>query len=484
MATPPPPPPPDFDLVVVGLGPAGRAAVTFAAGLGLQVAAVEQSRPGGNSLWSGAVPSTAIIASARAAHNMRTADRLGIHAVEPQIDLATVWRRARAVQADIARTDHDPRSIRDLGIVLLQGTARLTSPNEVEVTTPDGSTRSVSTRFVLLCTGSRPHVPAIDGLADGPFLTSNNLFAIDAPPASLAIIGGGAMGTEMAQALNRLGVQVVVFERLPTLLASEEPGLVERLTEVLVDEGVRVHCSADVRRIEHHEDGSCTVHATVGNDALEVHEHVGGVLIAAGRDVDFDVDALGATPIGIGTTRRGVVIDDRGRTAVRTVYAAGDIVGMRRVSNGAAFDAIQAVRDMFFPGKGDTARTIPSCVFTDPELARIGLTVAEAEDLYGADTDVWLAELAANDRARTEARTEGAVMVVTVKDKVVGAHVLAPAAGEIVHELALAVREGVRIDQLAGLVHAYPTFAATVGSLATEAAFERAHRLKWMVRRK
>lgn len=482
MAAPPPPPPPDVDLIVVGLGPAGRAAVGFAAGLGVKVAAVEHSRPGGDSLWSGGVPSTAVIASARAAHVMRTADRLGIRSVEPQIDLTTVWRRARAVQADIARTANDPQSIVDLGVELLHGSARLTAPNEVTVARPDGSTRTISTRFVLLCTGSRPHIPAIDGLADGPFLTSDDLFTIDAPPPSLAIIGGGAMGTEMAQALTRLGVHVVVFERLPTLLADEEPGLVERLTEVLVDEGVRVHCSADVRRVEHHPDGTCTVHAIVGDEAHSIREQVAGVLVAAGRDPR--VADLGLETVGIGTTARGVEVDDRGRTAARTVYAAGDIVGARRVSNGAAFDAVQAVRDMFFPGKGDTARSVPWCVFTDPELARIGLTVAEAEDEYGADTDVWFTELSTNDRARTEARTEGAVMVVTVKDKVVGAHVLAPAAGEMVHELALAVREGVRIDQLAGLVHAYPTFAAAVGGLATEAAFERAHRLKWMVRRK
>lgn len=482
MAAPPPPPPPDFDLVVVGLGSAGITAVEFAAGLGLRVAAVERARPGGDCLWTGCVPSKAIIASARTAHVMRTADRLGVRSVEPHIDLATVWRRARSVQADIARTDDDPRHFVELGVELLAGTARLVSPTEVEVTLAAGTTKIVSTRFVLVCTGSRPAVPPIDGLTDGPHLTSDNVFEVDAPPPTLAIIGGGAMGTEMAQALNRLGVRVTLFERLPTLLATEEPTLVERLTDVLMAEGVEVHCSADVRRVERHPDGSCTVHATVGDDGREVRAHVGGVLVAAGREPA--VSSLGLEAVGVDVGSRGVVVDERGRTTVRTIYAAGDVVGQRQLTNAAAFEAAQAVRDMFFPGRGDAGRALPWCTFTDPELAHIGLTAAEAEDTYGADTDVWMTEMSSNDRARTEARTEGAIVVITAKGKVVGAHVLAPWAGEIVHELALAVREGVRIDELAGLAHAYPTYASSIGRLATEAAFERAHRLKWMLKRK
>ena len=481
MATPAPPPP-DHDLVVVGLGSGGLTAIEFAAGLGLRVAAVERARPGGDCLWTGCVPSKAIIASARVAHTMRTADRLGIHGIEPVIDLTTVWRRARAVQAEIAATDDDPRRYAEMGVELINGSARLTSPTEVEVTTADGAVRVLSTRFVLLCTGSSPLVPAIDGLSPEACLTSENLFTRDAPPATLAILGGGAMGTEMAQALRRLGVQVTVFERLPSLLATEEPRLVERLTKVLQAEGVVLHCNADVRSVEHRCDGTHVVRATVGDAGTAVEVGVGGVLVAAGRTPN--VEGLGLDAAGVVCTPTGITVDERGRTSARTVYAAGDVTGHRQLTNAAGFEAVQAVRDMFFPGRGSAERTIPWCTFTDPELARIGLTAAEAEDIHGTDTDVWQKELARSDRARTDARTEGAVVVVTAKGKIVGAHVLAPSAGEIVHELAMAMREGLRIDELAGLVHAYPTFASSIGQLATEAAYERAHRLKWMVRRK
>ncbi len=482
MAATPTPPAPDFDLVVVGLGSGGLSAIEFAAGLGLRVAAVERGRPGGDCLWTGCVPSKAIIASARAAHVMRTADRVGIHSVEPVIDLATVWRRARAVQAEIAGTDDDPRRFADMGVELITGSAQLTSPTEVEVTTADGARRPLTTRFVLLCTGSHPLVPQIEGLAPTRCLTSEDLFAIDAPPSSLAILGGGAMGTEMAQALARLGVQVTLFERLPTLLATEEPRLVSRLMKVLAAEGVRLHCNADVRRVEHRPDGTHVLHAHVGASGDDVEVAVGGILVAAGRVPNMR--GLGLEEIGVTTAPHGIGVDERGRTNVRAVYAAGDVTGRRQLTNAAGFEAVQAVRDMFFPGRGNAERSIPWCTFTDPELARIGLTAAEAEEEYGSDADVWQKELGGNDRARTEARTEGAVVIVTAKGKIVGAHVLAPSAGEIIHELAMAVRDELRIDELAGLVHAYPTFASAIGQLATEAAYERAHRLKWMVKRK
>jgi len=199
-----------FDLVIVGMGSAGLTAAEFAARLDLDVAVVEREKVGGDCLWSGCVPSKALLASARTAHAMRTADRFGIAAVEPSIDLARVWRRVRAVQAEIAATDDDPQRFRDMGVEVVWGEARVTAPEEVTVALPDGGERVLATRFVLLCTGSRPHVPDIPGLPPGATWTNDTFFHIDAPPSSVAIVGGGPMGTEMAQALQRLGVEVTV----------------------------------------------------------------------------------------------------------------------------------------------------------------------------------------------------------------------------------------------------------------------------------
>ena len=180
-----------YDLVIVGMGSGGLTAAEFAAGLGLRVAAVERARLGGDCLWTGCVPSKALLASAKVAHTMRTAHRVGITPVEPQIDLPTVWRRARAVQAAIAAGDDSPQRFRDMGVDLFTGSARLTGPNQVTIDTAEGTPTVLETRYILLCTGSRPHIPPIDGLVTEHLLTSENLFHIEAPPRRVAIIGGG-----------------------------------------------------------------------------------------------------------------------------------------------------------------------------------------------------------------------------------------------------------------------------------------------------
>ena len=471
-----------YDLVVIGMGSAGLTATEFATGLGLRVAVVEQARIGGDSLWTGCVPSKALVASAKVAHTMRNAHRVGIGSVEPVIDLPTVWRRARSVQAEIAATDDNPHRYRQMGAELITGHARLTGASEVTVQADDGATTVLETRFVLLCTGSRPHIPPIDGLSTDWCLTSENLFQLNAPPASLAIIGGGPMGVEMAQALQRLGVEVTVFQRAHTLLPRLERSLVARLAAMLAEEGVVVHTTADVRSCVRRPDGLVDVAATVGHDGRAVNLRVAGVLVAAGRTAN--TGDLGLEDLGIEVTERGIQVDDRGRTAVRTVYAAGDAAGRRYLTNSAGYEALRAVRDMFFPGKGNVDSAIPSCVFSDPELASVGLTVDQAEEQFGTDSDSWRIDLAHNDRARTDAHSEGSVVIVTAKGRIVGAHLLAPNAGEMVHELSLAIHRELRLEELAEAVHVYPTVAGAIGQLAAESAYEKAHRLRWMMKRR
>ncbi|MEQ1702935.1 MAG: FAD-dependent oxidoreductase [Ilumatobacteraceae bacterium] len=472
----------EYDLVVIGMGSGGLTAAEFAAGLGLRVAAVERDRLGGDCLWTGCVPSKALLASAKVAHTMRTAHRVGITSVEPVIDLPTVWRRARAVQAEIAATDDNPQRYRDLGVELISGEAMVTGPNEVALHTPGQAPRVLTTRFILLCTGSRPRIPTIDGLDPLRCLTSEQLFHVHEPPPTMAIIGGGPMGVEMAQALQRLGVAVTIFQRARTLLPQEEPTLVERLSEVLAEEGVAVHCSADVRSLRHLEDGTTAVSAIVGDRGHSVELTVDGVLLAAGRVAT--TTGLGLDDVGVTTNEQGVVVDDRGRTSIRTIYAAGDVAGRRLLTNAAGYEAVRAVRDMFFPGRGSLDSPVPSCIFTDPELARVGLTVEQAEAVHGTDTDVWRLDLTRNDRARTDARDEGSVVIVTAKGRVVGAHVLAPVAGEVIHELTLAIQHELKLDEVAEALHVYPTYGGAIGQVATEAAYEKALRLRWLMKRR
>jgi pyruvate/2-oxoglutarate dehydrogenase complex dihydrolipoamide dehydrogenase (E3) component len=472
-----------FDLVVVGMGAAGVGAAEFAARLDLSVAVVERERIGGDRLWTGSVPSKALLATARAAHTIRTADRLGLEAVEPTIDLARVWRRIRSVQAQISASEGSDQRLVDLGVEVIHGDARLTSAEEVTVSTVGGADRVLATRFVLVCTGSRPHRPSIDGLETATVITSDDLFGLESPPTMIAIIGGGPAGVEFAQGLQRLGVTTTLFQRAATLLPREDPVLVGRLADALRREGVTVHCASDVRSIR--VDGTTqVVEAVVGQNGERVEVVAHGILLATGRSPN--VEGLGLEDVGVVVSSDGIVVEETGRTAVRTIYAVGDVAGGeggRLLANVAAQQGVVAVRNMFFPGRGAADTMVPSCVFTDPELARVGLTVEQAEARFGDDTESWRFDLADNDRARTDATTDGGFVVITGKGRIVGAHVLAPAAGEVIHELALAVHRQLRVEDLTDLVHVYPTIASSIGQLANEATYEKAHRLRWLMKR-
>ncbi|HEY2705593.1 MAG TPA: FAD-dependent oxidoreductase [Candidatus Dormibacteraeota bacterium] len=463
-----------LDLVIVGMGSGGMVAAEFTSTLDLRFVAVERGRLGGDCLWTGCVPSKALIASAKVAHHMRTADRYGITAVEPEVDTAAVWRRIHAVQDEIAATDDSPARFTGLGVEIVAGDARVTGPHTVEA-----GGRVLDTRFILLCTGSRPATPPVEGLAEAGFLTSESVFELDRAPESLVVIGGGPISIEMAQAFRRLGIPVTVLQRGPAILPRDEPDLAGVLTRVLRDEGVELRLDVDVQRVTV-ENGRRVVHGTVAGtpSRWEAAE----ILVGTGRRPN--VEGLGLEGVGVAVGPHGITVDERMRTTVPSIYAAGDLAGRHLFTHSAGYEAVRAVRDMFFPGRGRARALIPWCTFTDPELAHAGMTVAEARAAHGDDAvEVFRQDLTHSDRARADGATEGAIVVVTARGRVVGGHILAPAAGEMIGELGLAITRRLRLSQVASSVHVYPTLSLGVGQLAAEAAFESARRLRWLVRR-
>ena len=462
-----------YDLVIVGMGSGGMVAAEFAASLGLRVAVAERHRVGGDCLWTGCVPSKALLASAKVAHHLRTADRWGLPAVDPEIDTATVWERIRSVQREIAATDDNPDRFRDEGVEIVAGSARLTGPHSVEV-----AGRRLRTRFVLLCTGSRPAVPTVPGLEEAGYLTSENVFEIERAPARLVAIGGGPIAIELAQGLTRLGVAVTVLQRGGRILPRDEPELVEILTRRLRAEGVDLRLDVDVRSVT--VDGDTKV--VSGTEAGQPARWEGDeLLVSVGRVPN--VAGLGLEDVGVQVGPRGVEVDDRMRSSVPSVYAAGDVAGRYLFTHAAAHEALRAVRDMFFPGRGTVSDLVPWCTFTDPELAHVGLTEAEARQRHGAAVTVSRLDLSHSDRARADGEAEGRVMAVCgPAGRLVGAHILAPRAGEMIHEPALAIKNRGRLSDLASLIHVYPTLATSVGQLAGEATFASAVRLRWVTR--
>src|SRR5688500_18764856 len=299
------------------MGSGGMVAAEFAATLDLEVAVAERGRVGGDCLWTGCVPSKALLASGKVAHHMRTADDFGIEPVEPNIDRGTVWKRIRSVQQEIASTDDNPERFEKLGIEFVYGDARLTGPNTVQV-----GDRTLETRYVLLCCGSRPAVPPIPGLEDAGFVTSENLFELEDPPASFVNIGGGPIAVEMVQRFTRLGIPVTLLQKGPRILPKDEPALVDRLVDKLRAEGVDLRFDVETERVTV-ENGKKVVHGT--QDGKPMKWEADELLVAVGRVPNMET--LGLEELGIKTERKGIAVDNRGRSTVDTVYVAGDLAG-------------------------------------------------------------------------------------------------------------------------------------------------------------
>ncbi len=452
------------------MGSAGMVAAEFASTLGVKVAVAERDRPGGDCLWTGCVPSKALLASAKAAHTIRHADAYGLEAVGPIGDTSRVWARIKAIQAQIAATDDDPERFAALGVDVLSGAARLTSTTTVRVG------ESHTTRFVLVATGSRPTLPPIDGLADAAPLTSETIFTLDRAPKSIVMIGGGPIGVELAQGLTRLGGRVTLLQRGPCLLPREEPELAERLTAVLRAERVEVVTGVEADRVSVDEaTGLKTVHAGERSWQAEA------IFVGAGRTAN--VDGLGLEEAGVKVGTQGIEVDASLRTNVRSIYAAGDVAGRHHFTHAAGYEAARAVRNMFFPGRARGEYLVPWCTFTDPELAHAGLTEAQARAAHGdGAVQVWRQDLAHSDRARTESAADGELRIVTAKGRIVGAHVLAPSAGELIGELTLAIDRELELSELASVVHVYPTIALAIQQVAAQASYAKARRYRFFVR--
>jgi pyruvate/2-oxoglutarate dehydrogenase complex dihydrolipoamide dehydrogenase (E3) component len=453
-----------YDIVIIGVGSGGMIAGEVAAKMGAKAALIERHRVGGDCLWTGCVPSKALLASAKAAHTIRYADKYGLVASDPQFDSAAVWRRIHAIQQEIAKTDDNPDKFKNLGVDLLWGEASFEGEHRVRA-----GERVITAQYALVCTGSRPADPALDGLADAGYLTSESVFELERAPRSLIIVGGGPIGTEMAQGMSRLGVKTTVLQRAGRILERDEPELAEVLLRRLREEGVDVQLNVELARAgKEGEHKTITGRTGDGEVAWSAEE----VLVAAGRKPN--IEALGLDRVGVSITPRGIKVDEKLRTSADWVYAAGDCAGRFLFTHSAGAEAVTALRNMFFPGAAAAPDLVPWTTFTDPELAHVGMTSDEARKKLGNDSvRVFEWDLDHSDRARAEGSTEGKIIAVTdSKFKVVGAHILAPGAGEMISQFTLAVNRGLRLTpDFGNLVQVYPTYSTSISQLAAEATY-------------
>ncbi|MGF1553026.1 MAG: dihydrolipoyl dehydrogenase family protein [Paracoccaceae bacterium] len=449
------------DLCIIGAGSAGLSVAAGAVQMGASVVLIEDAEMGGDCLNRGCVPSKALIAAAKHAQAHRASGAYGVAAADPAVDYARAMEHVQAAIARIAPHDSQER-FEALGCTVIRARAAFVSPSEVEA----GGQRVRARRFVV-ATGSRPMVPPIEGIDAVPYLTNETIWSNRTLPSHLIVIGGGPIGMEMAQAHRRLGSRVTVLEAGPRVFAKDDPDAAAVVVRRLRAEGVEIRENAKATRVEGRA-GAITV--TLGGGEAGEGETIEGshLLVAAGRRPGLD---LGLEAGGIAYTTRGVEVDEGLRsTTNRRVYAIGDVAGGLQFTHVAGWHAGLVVRSALFrlPVKADT-RHVPWCSYTDPELAQVGLTEAQARERHGDGVEVVTVDLGANDRAVAEGVEDGLLKaVVDRRGRVLGASIAGPHAGELIAPWALAIANKLKIGAFASTVLPYPTLSEASKKAASE----------------
>ena len=441
---------PEFDIVVIGGGAGGLVVAAGGAALGAKVALVEKHKLGGDCLWYGCVPSKTLLKSARIAHQMRHADRWALAPAPPEPDLARVMERVAGVIKSIEPND-SPERFRGLGVDVILGSGRFVGPDAFEV---DG--RRLTAKTFVIATGSRPAVPKIPGLDATPYLTNETLFDLREPVPALIVVGAGPIGCEMAQAFRRLGSDVTVVDIAPRILPREDADMVAIVLRALETEGVRFHLGESIDTITGRKDDvQVTLRRSDGTTTQLAGSHL---LLATGRAAN--VEGLGLDAAGVRLDRGRIVTDGGLRTTNPRIYVIGDAAGGHQFTHLAEHHAGVVLRQALFRMRWvKPSPVLPWCTFTDPELARVGLSETEAIE-RNVDHRVYRFPFDDIDRARAESETEGLAKVVTdPKGKLLGAAIVGPHAGELIAECVLAVSKGMNAKDLTGVIHTYPTLA-------------------------
>ncbi len=450
-----------YDMVVLGGGTAGLVTAFAAAGLGAKTALVERRLLGGDCLNFGCVPSKSVLASARASAVIRDAEDYGLTDPAAGVDFAAVMRRMRQIRAEIGPHDSIWR-LRDAGVDVFLGAGRFTGTDRLSV---EGS--ELRFKRAVIATGARPVQPDLPGLAQAGFQTNQTLFNLTERPERLAILGGGPVGVEMAQAFARLGSRVTLLEQSERILAKDEPDAAAVVAEALVEDGVRILCGHQLQRVDR-RDGETILHCS-GTDDRQVEIRADEILLAAGRAPNVRDMGLEAAGVEF-DDRAGICVDDRLATTNRRIYAAGDCCMQYNFTHAAdAAARIVLANALFFGRRKHSALTMPWCTYTDPELAHVGLSPEQARRRR-IDLDTYQQDFSQVDRALAEGRSEGFVRVHCRAggDKIVGATIVGAQAGELIGQLVLAMQTGTGLVRLAKVIQPYPTRSMAIRQLADQ----------------
>lgn len=447
-----------YNLVVIGAGTAGLVTAVGAATVGARVALVENYLMGGDCLNSGCVPSKAIIRSSRVVADIRSAPEFGIHVTgEPEVDFAGVMERMRRLRAGISHHDSAER-FSSLGVDVFLGTGRFDGPGIVDV---DGT--SLHFKKAVIATGTSPMIPPIDRLEEAGYLTNETVFSLTELPSSLLVVGGGPIGSELAQTFVRFGSQVTILEKSSQLLPREDRDAADILGATFEREGIRCLFDATITRVTA-EDGRKTVRLTSdqGEETIVVDE----ILIGAGRVPNLD--RLNLDSVGVEFDRSGVKVNDYLQTTNRRIYAAGDVGFPYKFTHMAeATSRIVIQNALFLRSRKWKSLIVPWVTYTDPEIAHVGMYEKDAVE-KGIEIDTYIQQFSDVDRAILDGETEGFIKMHTKKgkDTILGATIVARRAGDMISEISTAMYAGKGLKTLANVIHPYPTQALGLKQVA------------------
>jgi len=435
-----------YDLAIIGGGATGLIAAPFAVQLGARVAFIEKDRIGGDCTWTGCVPSKTLIKSARVAYQMRTASRFGLAPVDTAVDLKPVMEHVRSVIAEVY-SHTTPETLRNQGINVFLG-----EPHFIDAHTISVGDQTLSANYMLICTGAHPFIPPITGLDKTSYLTYKNIWNLNVLPKHLVVMGGGPIGCEIAQGFRRLGSKVTLLEGSDRLLPHDDNDASRILAEVFRNEGIDLRLKSSVERTW--QIGG-DVHLTAAGEEIVCD----ALLVAVGRRPN--IDGLDMDKAGVEYSKQGIKVDRHLRTSQPHIYAAGDCLGGFQFSHYAGWQGFIAVRNALLPGssKGITDQ-VPWTTFTDPEVAHVGMTEEQARQKLGDNvfTSIW--PMKRVDRALSEAEDTGFLKLVYRKDRrLLGVTIVAAEAGEMVNEWVVAMRHSFKVDELASVIHVYPTYS-------------------------
>ncbi|MBE9189286.1 mercuric reductase [Gloeocapsopsis crepidinum LEGE 06123] len=460
----------EYDLVVIGGGSGGLVVAGVAAALKAKVALVERDRLGGDCLWNGCVPSKSLIHASRIAYEVKHASQFGIHCNDPHIDFAKAIGHVHSAIAAIEPHD-SPQRFESLGAEVIFGSGEFVDKNTFIV-----NNRRLRARAFVIATGSRPAVPNIPGLQAAGFITNEEVFEITERPDTLGIVGGGPIGCELGQAFARLGSKVTIIGSSDRLLPKEDPEAAAVVQQQLISEGIQVLTKTRAERVEVVNEKKYLI---AGNEKIAVDQ----ILIATGRNPNVESLNLEAAGVELHqSSKKGIRVNAKLQTTNPRIYACGDVIGGYQFTHVASHEANVIIRNaLFLPILKVDYRVIPWATFTEPELARVGLTEAEARKRYGNNIDVIKQEYADVDRAQAEAATQGFAKIITKRNgEILGAHIVGASAGELIHEIILAMSHKLKISALGG-IHIYPTLAEVVSKAAfarTQEKYEKNYTLQ------